>query len=46
MKDKRTGKTGVEFLIGCHDFLLDKDETWEIGGQKTGEIDGLSHTGT
>jgi hypothetical protein len=29
VKDRRMTKNGVEFLIGCRDFPLDKDVTWE-----------------
>ena len=29
VKDRRTTKNGVEFLIGWRDFPLDKDDTWE-----------------
>ncbi len=28
VKDRRMTKNGVEFLIGCRDFPLDKDDTW------------------
>jgi hypothetical protein len=29
VNDKRMTKNGPEFLIGCRDFPLDKDDTWE-----------------
>jgi hypothetical protein len=29
VKDKRMTKNGPEFLIGWHDFPLEKDDTWE-----------------
>jgi hypothetical protein len=29
VKGRRMTKNGVEFLIGCRDFPLDKDDTWE-----------------
>ncbi len=29
VKGRRMMKNGVEFLIGWHDFPLDKDDTWE-----------------
>ena len=36
MKDKRMTKTGPEFLIGCRDFPLERDDTWEPISNLTG----------
>jgi len=36
VKDKRMTKNGPEFLIGCRDFPLEKDDTWEPKTNLTG----------
>ena len=36
VKDKRMTKNGPEFLIGCRDFPLERDDTWEPISNLTG----------